>query len=281
MLAAPIESTERYHLAQLLGRGGYAEVYLATAESGHTAAFKVLRDKFRDHADIRRHFANEGDLLEQLDHRLVPRIYGRGEIASGRPYLLMEDCGRESLCELVKRRGTLSESEAAWYGIQICEALSYLHRKNLRHGDLKPQNLVIDDCHRIRLIDFGFAVPCDSERDSSGLIHGTPHYLAPEVLHASGQPSNSADVYALGAVLYELLTGSTVFDGRSPLKVCEQQLFEVPVSPSRRTSQAISTNIDTLVLRCLYKDPALRPTVSEISASLSLALTLAPAKLAA
>jgi eukaryotic-like serine/threonine-protein kinase len=197
----------RYELVRPLGHGAMATVDLARdVELDRPVALKRLAENLARDDDLRRRFVREARLAARLAHPNVVRVFDVGE-DDGRPFIAMEYVEGENLAELVARRGPLAPSEAASLGVQICAALAAAHAAGLVHRDVKPQNLLLSRDGVLKLGDFGIAVGHEGTRLTlEGTVLGTAGYLAPE--QARGERvTAAADIYAVGAVLYELLTG--------------------------------------------------------------------------
>ena len=197
----------RYELVRPLGHGAMAVVDLARdVELDRPVALKRLAENLARDEDLRRRFLREARLAARLAHPNVVRIFDVGE-DEGRPFMAMEYVEGETLAELVARRGPLPAAEVARLGAQACAGLSAAHAAGLVHRDVKPQNLLLGTDGVLKLGDFGIAVGREGTRLTlAGTILGTAGYLAPEQARGE-QVTAAADIYALGAVLYELLAG--------------------------------------------------------------------------
>lgn len=198
----------RYELLRPLGHGAMAVVDLAEdVELGRQVALKQLAENLARDADLRRRFVREGRLAASLSHPNVVRVFDVGE-EGGRPFIAMEYVEGETLAELLARRDRLPAAEAAALGVQACSALAAAHAAGLVHRDVKPQNLLLSTDGTLKLGDFGIAFgPEGTQLTLAGTVLGTVGYLAPE--QARGERvTAAADIYSLGAVLYELSTGA-------------------------------------------------------------------------
>jgi eukaryotic-like serine/threonine-protein kinase len=198
----------RYELVRPLGHGAMATVDLMhDVELDRPVALKRLAENLARDEDLRRRFVREARLAARLSHPNVVRVFDVGE-DEGRPFIAMEYIEGETLAELLARRGPLPPAEVARLGVQVCAALAAAHAAGLVHRDVKPQNLILGRDGVLRLGDFGIAVGHDGTRLTlAGTVLGTAGYLAPEQARGE-QVTAAADIYAVGAVLYELLTGS-------------------------------------------------------------------------
>ena len=197
----------RYELVRPLGHGAMATVDLAQdVELERPVALKRLAENLARDEDLRRRFVREARLAARLAHPNVVRVFDVGE-AEGRPFIAMEYVEGETLAELVARRGPLPATEVATLGVQMCAGLAAAHAAGLVHRDVKPQNLLLSSDGVLKLGDFGIAVGYEGTRLTlEGTVLGTAGYLAPEQARGE-QVTAAADIYAVGAVLYELLTG--------------------------------------------------------------------------
>src|ERR671910_3422932 len=242
----------RYRILRKLGSGGMANVYLAEDEElGRRVAIKILNDRYaNDDAFIER-FRREAKSAASLSHPNIVSIYDRGE-AEGTYYIAMEVIEGRSLKELLLTRGPLSIVEAVHYARQILQALRFAHRHGIIHRDIKPHNNLIGE-QGLKVTDFGIARYGPSQMTEAGSIMGTAQYLSPE--QARGAPvTASSDLYSVGIVLYEMLTGKVPFSGDSAIEIAMKHLNELPKPPSKLRPE-IPEDIDRIVLRALAKAP--------------------------
>lgn len=245
----------RYRILGLLGRGGMGEVYRADdLKLGEPVALKFLpRALEADPAALRR-LHEEVRSARQVSHPHVCRVHDIDE-ADGRHFLTMEYVDGEDLATLLRRIGRLPESKALEIARQVCAGLQAVHDRGVVHRDLKPANVMLDGHGRARITDFGLAV---SGGQSAGEVAGTPAYMAPEQL--AGAPVTArTDLYALGLLLYELCTGRRPFEAASLAEWKRVHAEEPPTSPSRHARE-LDPAFERVILRCLEKDPARRPS---------------------
>ncbi len=258
----------RYRIIRKLGAGGMANVYLAEdQELGRRVAIKILDDRHAADNSFIERFRREAKNAAGLSHPNIVSIYDRGE-AEGTYYIAMEYLSGRSLKELIVGRGPTPMRIALDYARQILAALGFAHRHGIVHRDIKPHNVVVDADGRLKVTDFGIARSGASQMTEVGSIIGTAQYLSPE--QARGSPVDQrSDVYSVGIVLYEMLTGKVPFTGDTPLEIAMKHLSEVPVPPSE-VRDDIPDDLDMVVLRALAKDPEDRyQTASEMDADLA------------
>ena len=245
----------RYLLSGLLGAGGMAEVFLAHDRMlGRDLALKVLKEHYAKDERFVRRFQKEARSAAALNHPNVVQIYDQGRAEDGRYYIAMEHVPGGSLEDLILRRGPLAPSEAVRLASQVAEALHAAHARGIVHRDIKPQNVLIGEAGDAKVADFGIALAA-SRTSTSGtnLLFGTPSYMSPE--QAMGERVGPAsDLYSLGVVLYEMLTGTVPFAAEGALATAMKHLTELPLSPRKRNA-SVSEAMDALVMRLLSKDP--------------------------
>lgn len=247
----------RYELVRPLGHGAMAVVDLARdVELDRQVALKRLAENLARDEGLRRRFLREARLAARIAHPNVVRIFDVGE-DEGRPFMAMEYVAGETLAEVVARRGPLPAAEVATLGVQLCAALSVVHAAGLVHRDVKPQNLLLRTDGVLKVGDFGIAVGEDGTRLTvAGTILGTAGYLAPE--QARGERvTAAADIYAVGAVLYELLAGEPPRAGASLAELGAGDGVR-PADVVRRLPSA-PTELVTVVSACLAARPEDRP----------------------
>jgi eukaryotic-like serine/threonine-protein kinase len=257
----------RYRIIRKLGAGGMANVYLAEdQELGRRVAIKILDGRHAADDSFIERFRREAKNAAGLSHPNIVSIYDRGE-AEGTYYIAMEYLSGRSLKELILTRGPTPIRIAIDYTRQTLAAIGYAHRHGIVHRDIKPHNVVVDADGRLKVTDFGIARSATSQMTEVGSIIGTAQYLSPE--QARGAPVDQrSDVYSVGVVLYEMLTGKVPFTGETPLEIAMKHLSEVPVPPSELRPD-VPEDLDLVVLRALAKDPEDRyQTAEEMDADL-------------
>src|SRR5438105_10231957 len=251
----------RYKILRKLGTGGMADVYLAEdQELGRRVAIKILNDRHAADDSFVERFRREAKNAAGLSHPNIVSIYDRGE-AEGTYYIAMEFLDGRSLKELIVSRGSAPIRTTIEYARQILAAVGFAHRHGIVHRDIKPHNVLVGPEGRLKVTDFGIARSGASQMTEVGSIIGTAQYLSPE--QARGSPvDQTSDLYSVGVVLYELLTGQVPFTGDTPLQVAMKHLSEVPVPPSELRSE-LPENLDLVVLRALAKAPEARYQTAE------------------
>ena len=242
----------RYRILRKLGTGGMANVYLAEDEDlGRRVAIKILNDRYASDEAFTERFRREAKSAAALSHPNIVSIYDRGD-ADGRPYIAMEVIEGKSLKELIVGSGPLPISEAVAYAKQILSATRFAHRHGIIHRDIKPHNILLGHEDRLKVTDFGIARSGASQMTEVGSIMGTAQYLSPE--QARGAPVTAAsDLYSVGIVLYEMLTGKTPFNGETPIEIAMKHVNDPPRPPSEHRRD-IPPELDQVVLRSLSKD---------------------------
>ncbi len=243
----------RYEVLSRIGSGGMADVYLARDELlGRQVALKLLQHRFAEDQEFVERFRREASSAAGLSHPNVVAIFDRGEW-DGTYYIAMEYLPGRSLKTVVREQGPMAPAEAIEIVIQILRAAKFAHKRGIIHRDLKPHNVILDEEGRAKVTDFGIARAGASDMTLTGSIMGTAQYLSPE--QAQGQPvSETSDVYAVGIVLYELLTGTVPFDGETAVSIALQQVSAEPPPPSARNA-AVTPELDAVVARALAKGP--------------------------
>jgi eukaryotic-like serine/threonine-protein kinase len=246
----------RYEVLSRIGTGGMADVYLARDQLlGRQVAVKLLHHRFAEDQEFVERFRREASSAAGLSHPNVVAIFDRGEW-DGTYYIAMEYLPGRSLKAVVREQGPLDPSAAIDIVIQILTAARFAHRRGVIHRDLKPHNVILDEEGRAKVTDFGIARAGASDMTLTGSIMGTAQYLSPE--QAQGHAvSASSDLYAVGIVLYELLTGAVPFDGETAVTIALKQVSLAPPPPSA-LNPVVGFELDAVVLRALAKDPAER-----------------------
>ncbi len=246
----------RYRVISQVGSGGMADVFLAQdTQLGRRVALKVLHRRFSEDAAFVERFRREASSAAGLSHPNVVAVFDRGEW-DGTYYIAMEYLPGRSLKALVLEEGPLDPERAIDLVTQILRAARFAHQRGIIHRDLKPHNVIVGEDGRARVTDFGIARAGASDMTETGSIMGTAQYLSPE--QAQGHAvSGASDLYAVGIVLYELLTAALPFDGDTAVTIALKQVSEAPRAPST-VNPAVTPALDAVVLCALAKDPAQR-----------------------
>ena len=243
----------RYRIQRKLGAGGMADVYLAEdQELGRRVAIKILNGRHANDDQFIERFRREAKNAAALNHPNIVSIYDRGN-AEDTYYIAMEFLDGRTLKELIVGRGAAPINVAIEYARQILSALRFAHRHGIVHRDIKPHNVLVDGEGRVKVTDFGIARAGTSQMTETGSIVGTAQYLSPEQARG-GEVDPRSDLYSLGIVLYELLTGKTPFDGDTPVEIAMKHLSNAPQPPSKLRPD-IPRELDMVVLRALAKNP--------------------------
>jgi len=273
-MTTPQHLSDRYELGEILGFGGMSEVHLARDVRLHRdVAVKVLRaDLARDPSFYLR-FRREAQNAAALNHPAIVAVYdtGEAETAAGPlPYIVMEYVNGVTLRDIVHTDGPMTPTRAIEVIADACQALNFSHQHGIIHRDVKPANIMISTTNAVKVMDFGIARALSDSGNSvtqTAAVIGTAQYLSPEQARGDTVDARS-DVYSLGCVLYEMLTGEPPFVGDSPVAVAYQHVREDPVPPSRRY-EGISPDLDAVVLKALAKNPENRyQTAAEMRSDL-------------
>lgn len=257
----PFSPIAGYELIGLLGSGGMGRVYLAKDETlGRRVAIKVMSEAFADNPEDRARFLREARSMATVDHPHVVHVYAFGE-AAGKTYLVMEYIEGETLADRIRRVGSLPVEEALRIVRETVQALDNAWEQRLVHRDIKPTNILLDKRGHVRVADFGLAKPIELEdttaaSETTGVL-GTPHYVSPEQARGRSVDFRS-DVYSLGIVLYEMLSGERPFEGRTPFEIVDKHLHQTIPSLPAKVSGA-PREVLSLVEWMTSKEPGKRP----------------------
>ncbi|MDO8670398.1 MAG: Stk1 family PASTA domain-containing Ser/Thr kinase [Dehalococcoidia bacterium] len=249
--------TNRYRLIELVGQGGMAKVYRAEDQLlGRFVAVKVLREQYASDKAFLGRFLQEARSAGSLSHANIVNVFDVGDEA-GRYFIVMEFVEGTSLKDMIQKEAPFPVGRVVSIASQICAGLQAAHVKNIVHRDVKPQNVLVTPEGQVKIADFGIARALgDASFSETGQIFGSIHYLSPE--QAQGKPATPAsDIYALGVVCYEMLTGRLPFSGETVVGVALRHIQEAPLSP-HQLNPAIPPTLEAIVLKALAKDPAAR-----------------------
>jgi eukaryotic-like serine/threonine-protein kinase len=259
--------SNRYRIVRKIASGGMADIYLGQdIELERKVAVKVLSANYAGDRNFVARFRREAQVLARLDHPNIVDIYDWGKFNSYY-YIVMEFVEGISLKELIDKKGSVEPDTAAKYAVQICDALGAAHDNNLIHRDIKPQNILISPEGKIKVTDFGIAKSLNTDITRTINIVGTAHYISPE--QARGDVLDSrTDIYSLGIVIYEMLTGDLPFRGDTSIDISLKHVNEKPVKPTSLVPD-IPKKLESIVMLCLKKDPSLRyPGIGDLKLDL-------------
>lgn len=259
----------RYRIEQLLGAGGMANVYKGTdMQTGKLVAVKVLKQEYVNNPDLVRRFKNEAKAISLLNHPNITKVYDVS-VSDDLQYIVMEYIEGITLKEYMEYRGkALTYKETVHFIMQILAALQHAHDKGIVHRDIKPQNIMLLSDGTIKVMDFGIARFSRSEsRTITDKAIGSVHYISPE--QARGNPTDlRADLYSVGVMMYEMLSGTLPFESDSPVSVAIKQISE-EARPLRELNPAVPEALAAITARAMAKDPAERyPSAREMMADL-------------
>lgn len=251
----PGDELDHYRLDQLIARSAMASIFRATdTRTGTQVAIKVPLPEAECDLAFYERFEREAQIGQELDHPGIIKV-ARPE-APSRLYLAMEWVEGRTLRELLAEAGKLGTQRSLRIAYAVCETLEYLHSHGVVHRDLKPENIMVIEGDRIKLIDFGIAAKAGSRRLTFGKlsnIMGTPEYIAPEQVKGKRGDARS-DIYALGVILFEMLTGTTPFSGPNPLAVMNSRLKSDPMR-LREADPGLSPELEAILITALERDP--------------------------
>jgi serine/threonine-protein kinase len=264
---------ERYELEEVVGTGGMSSVYRAHDRLlERDVALKVLHEQFGEDGEHVERFRHEARAVASLSHPNIVTVIDRGE-QDGRQFIVFEYVAGENLKNLIERDAPLPEHEAVELGLQIARALAFAHEHGLVHRDVKPQNVLIADGSEPKVTDFGIARSLDVREGitQTGTVLGTSDYIAPEQARGS-RASVQTDIYSLGVVLYELLTGELPFRGENFVAVAMRHIND-PVPSVRALRPDVSPRLDAAIQKAMAKEPRARfASMDEFAAELEASL---------
>jgi serine/threonine protein kinase/Flp pilus assembly protein TadD len=258
----------RYQIIEELGKGGMGKVYKAQdTEIKEKVALKLIKPEISVDKKTIERFQNELKYARKISHRNVCRMYDLNKEA-GSYFITMEFVSGEDLKSFIRRSGRLTISKGIDIVKQICEGLDEAHRLGVVHRDLKPSNIMIDNDGNARIMDFGIARSIEGKGiTGAGVMIGTPEYMSPEQVEGKDIDQRS-DIYSLGVILYEMLTGRVPFEGETALNIAVKQKTENPVNP-REYNEQISEDLSSVILKCLEKEKEKRyQSASELRSEL-------------
>lgn len=247
----------RYEILEKIGEGGMSEVYKAKCHKlNRFVAVKVLKKQFADNEEISQKFKKEATAIANLSDANIVNILDVGT-QDTIDYIVMEYINGKTLKDLIKFNGKLSYTTAINIALQIAKALDCAHRNNIIHRDIKPQNILVTESGEIKVTDFGIAKSVDSQTiTNTTSVIGSAHYLSPEQARGTYIDFRT-DIYSLGVVLYEMVTGVLPFEGDSPVTVALKHIQEDPIPPKNLNS-SIPSSLNNLILKAIQKEPIKR-----------------------
>ncbi|MFB0564435.1 MAG: protein kinase [Candidatus Aminicenantaceae bacterium] len=260
---------ERYEIIEELGKGGMGKVYrVEDKKIKEEVALKLIKPEIASDKKTIERFSNELKMARKIAHRNVCKMYDLGE-EKGTHYITMEYVPGENLKRMIKMMGQLSAAQVIFIAKQVCEGLAEAHRLGVVHRDLKSSNIIIDKEGNARIMNFGIARSLESKGiTAAGVIIGTPEYMSPEQVEGK-ETDQRSDIYSLGVILYEMITGRLPFEGDTPLSIALKHKTEEPLEPRKFNAQ-IPENLSRVILRCMEKDREKRyQRVEELLSELS------------
>lgn len=263
----------RYEIIEQIGGGGMALVYKAKCRLlDRFVAIKVLRDEFTNDEDFIRKFRRESQAAASLSHPNILNIYDVGVEEDGAKniyYIVMEFINGKTLKEVIQEKGKLTVDETLYYSLQIAEALQHAHNNHIVHRDIKPHNIMVTVDNRVKVTDFGIARAVTSSTvTTSSNVLGSVHYFSPEQARG-GYTDEKSDIYSLGILMYEMITGKLPFEADSPISVALKHVQE-EIVPPRDLDTTIPFSLEAIILRCVQKRQSDRyANISDLIADLN------------
>lgn len=265
---------DRYQILAPIGEGGMALVFLARdLRTGHDVAIKFLRPEYKQNPDFLSRFQREANAASKMSHHNIVNLLDVGTTEN--PYIVIEYVNGKTLKDIIRDSKTLPEDVSVQIAIRILSALQHAHQAGIIHRDIKPQNILVNQKGYIKVSDFGIARMVGTKTatipDADKSVMGTVHYFSPE--QAQGEMATvSSDLYSVGVVLYEMLTGKVPFDGETPVAIALQHV-QVRPRPLREINPDVSPSVEAVVMKALEKSPVNRyHTALEMAQALKIAL---------
>jgi serine/threonine-protein kinase len=275
------EVAGQFRIVEKIGKGGMGAVYRAEQpDMNRYVAIKILHSRYLSRSDLVSRFRREARAMSQLSHPNTARVFLYGQLDDGACYFVMEHLVGQNLAQIVRTEGAMAPERAIRIMVQVCGALEEAHQAGIIHRDLKPENIFITTQGGIRdfpkVLDFGLAKVTERQMrpgsmvlTQQGMVFGTPEFMSPEQAHGKTLDARS-DIYSLGIILYELLTGKLPFDAKQPIEYIQLHANATPIPLSERLREvSFPPGLEEVVMKALAKNPADRyASAAEFAAAL-------------